>query len=676
MRERNRTLEGQLHEAISILQTKDELIADEKQRVEERNTTIRFIALTILTFFEDNIPNWADAFHRGTDEPVMRIIADYAGEDPAAMEYVRVPTGSLATQATELRAAHAENAKYKKVLAEQLAMIKDQGRELDANLKKYEEAVKTVESKKHEVLLLDAQNQQLRAQSESLQASLTQAKTNAANHSAHVDSYRRRLDELMGKFQSTKTAQELELDRRDAEIDDLRRKLGSAREEVLARRQDVKNVLAQSQGRLPPQPPIPSIPSIPSAQYRSSNASKALRFFGMEKDRDKIKKGTMAGSQSTMGLSSVDLRYSTKEVAPAVDKEALRHRPSLQTPMNVRAAHSTPNTPISAQRSSDPVGMAAPGPQYRPVNVSPATIPPRMDSLQAMRYGPHSNPVSPVNRDKPLPSEPLPPPQMATARLAGAITRVESPLQAQITSDYIHHGIMGQTQSARRVLSRITEVSTNVSRSDLGDGDQSGKLDDVHEDDDVSENSMGSSEREMYHKTILASKMLDASAGLPYSPTERNLQSFAHGPGCATGTGTSSKQGYRSRDMEARGMFYDGAAEETQVGRERVLHFRAGSRDLRGARDSSDGVADLDPEDTFNTQYSAMVQGRPQSLPAFYFGHNQAGASVQTGPRDRFSHGPRESLASNVSSTGYRSEDSEPKTVAELYHQGGRHIRG
>ncbi|ETI24925.1 hypothetical protein G647_04295 [Cladophialophora carrionii CBS 160.54] len=665
-KERVKALEEQVEEALELMDAKDKEIEERDQRVSELRNTVHEIARLLGTFIQNNLPSWVETINEPRTQQVLRIIADYTRNDSlVSVDYLRIPEETLNKYAADVREARNLVGEYRKVLHGQSAMIKDQSQNLDAHAVKYEKAVKMVREKDHEILLLVQKNDDLTKQLQENQSALAESRETATEAEVMTRCY----EELRGNMESLKTAHELELDQKDAEIANLRQKLGSAREEVFARREDVKNVVAQTQAMLHTQPdPY-------SAAAKSSNTSKALRFFGMEKD--KYKKGIIPASQSTLGLSSVDARYSSKEVAPGVSKEALWHRPSLQTHTNQRSARTAPNTPVDRTQGS---GVPAWTPAANQAPADPvAPAPPRSDSLG---YGSSNttSPISPINKDKPLPADPMSMSQLATARLASITSSMESPLQAQIASDYLSHGIMGQTsQTARRVLSRITEVSTPKSRRSQ-DEDQRSRLENVHE-DDGSDHSVGSSDREVYRKSICALDMLNSSSDLASSGTETDIERIMRGAGITGGTGSPPPR-LRNTGRHPAATYSNNNWQENRqdndqdihTGVARVLHLRAGTRDLRraGGSHNSDNDHHAGMRDG---EIGVVGQERAQLQPQFARDRDSSGESTQD-RRECFTNPARESVVSTGSSAGYRTEDSEPKTVAQLYHMSGRHIRG
>ena len=662
--ERLKGLEERIEEAVGLLEAKDKEIEDRDHRVSAMRSTVHDIVRILGTFIQANLPSWVDTITDPRTQQVLHVVADYTRDGiPGSVDYVRVPEDTLTKYVTDLREARALNVDFHKVLHGQSAVIKDQSQKLDAQVVKFENAVKLVQSKDHEILLLSQRIDDLARQLQNSQVALAENRDAAAE----AETGSRRYDELRGNMESLKTAHELELDQKDAEIANLRQKLGSAREEVITSREDVKNVASQKETMLQTQT------DPPHATTKTGTTSKALKFFGLEKD--KYKKINLPGSQSTLGLSTVDLRHSSKGVAPAVSKEELHHRPSLQTRANPRSTRSTPSTPIDL--SFDSSGLYGASFATGPLSGSHGPAPPRLDSLGApQQYGGNpTSPAMPADRFKPLPKDPKLS-QLATARLAGATSSIESPLQAQITSDYLSHGIMGQTQqSARRVLSRITEVSTPPqSRRSEGE-DTDVRLERVRE-DDSSDNSVSSIDREVYRKSLNALDMLNSSSDLPHTETETD---FERAMRASRGAGGSDSPLSRSINQRADASYYtqanlDGEYDNAQTSVARVLHVRPGNRNLRRSGGTHDGIAFEDPE-TDRRPHGVIGEGRPDHRPVYSRDREPSGESTQD-RRERFRNPARESLASNDSSAGYRTEDSEPKTVAQMYHMGGKHIRG
>ena len=601
---------------------------------------------------------------------VIHLITDYTRDNKyGSVEHVRIPERSLNKHIADLRDANTLNANFRELLQGQAALVHEQSQNLDAQADKYEQLIKLMEEREHEIILLVHQNNELTKELQGQKQQLENYEITLAGNQkaeAHAEVMSQRYDELRGNMQSLRTAHELEMDQKDAEIANLRQKLGSCREEVFARREDVKNVVAQTQAMLQ----VPSEPRPTTA--KGSGASKALKFFGME--RDKYKKGGLPVSQSHFGLSSVDVRYSSKEVAPAVSKETLRHRTSWQAPGECRSIRPAPDTPPTYPQDRSPLARHPVSEPSRPAHLSLETL-----SLQRPAGSNVTSPVSPANRYKPLPENPMTLPQFATARLASVTSPKDSPLEAQIASDYLSHGIMGQTsQTARRVLSKITEVSTPPKTLISEEEGSVVRLRRVAE-DNSSDHSVSSSDREVYRKSISALHALNTTSGLPYAETETDFER-AYRSAVVLGEAPSPPPRNNNRRVPAatcgnqqQQQTLDGESEGVQTGVARVLHLRQRTRDLRRPGGTHDGLVE---EDSYGQrrQFGTIGEGRVDRP----INTRDRDSSGESNPdrRERFHNPARESIVSTVSSGGYRTEDSEPKTVAELYHSGGAHIRG
>ncbi|KAJ4508439.1 hypothetical protein HRR78_006305 [Exophiala dermatitidis] len=609
--ERLKELENQVEEALERMGAKDEEIAEQEREIEELTHTIYDVTRVLGSFIHDNVSNWVETLNEPRTEEVLEIISDYSYDVGKAqtVRYVRVPEAMIARYARDLREANELADEYRELLRGQSAMINEHSHNLDTYTNKYEIAVRVVKERDHEVLLLTQKNETLTKRLEECEAALVQSQESIAE----VESKAGRYDELRGNLESLKIAHTLELAQCEEEIARLRQMLGSAREEVFARRADVKNIISQSQAAIPN-------PDLPATTAKGGPASKALRFFGVDRDKERIKRGGgIPSSQSMIGFTSshhdasthaFDTRYSSKEVTTSKSKPFLRNVSPLG---KRRQARTTPTTPVESSES-----------RSGSITSLPAVVRPRSDSLGATKR--HGILASPINTHKALPNPPnrSQPLLASAARLAEVTQDVDSSTASQIASDYLENSILGQT-AARRVLSNIPEVSV-YGPSDAGDGDR--EEDHVPEYEDGSDRSVASSDREVYRRSVCALDMLNSSA-LPYSETETELERMLRG--------VTEPEQDRNNHHYHRHSTYDGgdehgdAAAETELGVARILHLRPGNHNLRASR-ARERNGDVERDERY-----------------------------------------RQSFVSD--SSGYRSEGSEPMTVAQLYHQGGRHIR-
>lgn len=604
---RLRDLEVQVEEAFDKMEGKDSEIADQDLKIRQLRQTILDIVRILGAFIQAKVPDWPELTQNPQTQDVFRIFSDYSrGGDSGALRFVRIPEVTVDKYTADLKEAKSLVGEYRKLLQSQSDTIQRQSSDLDASVDKYASLVQRMKERDHEILLLVQKNDDMAKRLRDCEVVRAQAQKEKMEVAQQYQ-------ELNGKMKSLEIAHTLELDQCDGQITDLRQKLGSAREEVFARRADVRNIISQTQ--------IPaSNVGTPSSSTKNSSASKALRFLGMGHDRDKLRKHGLPGSRSMIGLSPTSLdfpsamsdsRYSSKEVAPIITKPFLQ--PSFE---HVHANNGR------AQNPRD-LCVDGPGDLILPGQLS---IRKRDDSLGATQHG--TVLPSSISNEKSLPA---PPPQLslsesnAVARLAQAADSdtVYSPMAEEIASNY-ESGIYGQA-GPRRVLSKIPEASVRES-PEAGDarvGDDTREYDYCEDDAD----SVASSDREVYRKSIHVLDLLNSSR-LPYSDTENELQDARRQERELQRGGINHCEGSKHSDVE------NGSARLMQV------RPQARNGNLRSALQTIDG------EGYFDQRASSMAWARA-----------------------------RESVVSDAS--GYRSSDSdiEPKTVAQLYHQRPRHIR-
>ncbi|KIV82123.1 hypothetical protein PV11_04253 [Exophiala sideris] len=586
--DRLKELEDQVSDASQMIDAKDKTVEDQGRDIHALKHTILEIVRILGTFIQNNVASWADSINEPRTQEVLQLISDYSRPgDNKSIRYVRIPEAAMSKYVKDLQDSRALVNQYREVVHSQSTMVNEQSENLDVYADKYEAALRVGKQREHEIVLLAQQNEELTIKVEEADAALAQSQ----EASLDAEAMALRYEELRGNMNSLKVAHELELDQRDAEIANLRQKLGTAREEVFARREDVRNIISQTQSML-------QTPAIAEPPGKNSHASKALRFLGMEKE--KSKRGALPVSRSMLtfaprsvdtGPLSADSRFSSKELARPVGRPAPHHVASDGPPVY---AQTTSNTPVEDGRASSATTL----PMIRP----------RSDSLSAMQR--RGAPSPPVDTQKSLPEPPERPHarRLSSAQIAEITESIQSPTAAQVATDYFKNSILGQT-AARRVLSNIPEGASRIPS-----GSSARNLDEVYEDGD----SVASSDREVFRRSICALDMLNSST-LPRGETETDMDRYVR---------ARAMTGEEHPDLAHMD---DDPHAEVQTGVARVLHLRPGTNDLRGALRGQG--RDFDREERV-----------------------------------------RQSVVSDGS--GYQSSGSEPMSVTQLYHQGGRHIRG
>ncbi|KIW11517.1 hypothetical protein PV08_10818 [Exophiala spinifera] len=589
--ERLELLEGQIEDCLKTMYSKQKVVDTQSRTIEELNHTIRDIVRILGTFIQKNIPHLVDFVEDPRTQEVLQVVSDYAPHgDDRPVPYLRVPETTISKYAQAAREADVALSEYRKMLHVQSATIREQSHNLDAYTSKYEGVVRLVKERDHEMGLLMQQKEDIMKDLEKTKSALIQSQL----ADVEKQDLAQRYEELLHEATNLKIAHRMELEQRELEICKLRQKLGSAREEVIARREDVKNIMSQTRAVL-------ESARQPEPTLRNSNASKALRFLGMEREKDKSKStSSLASSQSLMTFApetanSADLKCSFKEQAPRLSKPIAQHLGSTDQGFSTQSG---PKAYTASRRSPGESALTLPRP--------------RAGSLSAMQNRATSR--LPIDTQKLLPDPPVRPEthRLSSARVAEITQCISSPTAAQIASDYFKHSVLGQT-SARRVLSHIPELSVQTApEANLPHNEGH------HDERRKSDDSVASADREMYRHSVCALDMLNSNT-LPYNPTEDNLtEYFEHSQ-----TRITPDPDY-DEDMD------NGEDACFQTGVAHLHHVGPGSNNLRAALVNRRKTREVDDQ-------------------------------------------ARKSIVSDTSE--YQTSDSEPMTVTQLYHEGGRHIR-
>ncbi|KAK5049582.1 hypothetical protein LTR84_004511 [Exophiala bonariae] len=498
--DRLQDLEVQVQEVSEKLECKDDKISNQDLKIRQLRQTILEIVRILGAYMEANIPDFAELAHDPEAQDVFRIFCDYTRDrDSALLRFVRIPEVTVDRYVADIKEHKSLMSEYRHILQAQSEAMQRQSADLDANVDRYASLVQRMKERDHEILLLVEKNEEVAQSLNACEAALAQSEDEKKKLAQQYQ-------ELKGKMKSLELAHTLDIDQRDGQIAELRQKLGSAREEVLARRADVRNIMSQTQKD------EPSPLEMPPSSIKHSSASKALRFLGMGHDRDKFRKQGLPGSRSMIGLSPtstefasspLDSRYSSKEVAPVISRPFLQRTSSHDTGRHA---------PRAAELSVD-----GPGEVSLPSHL---ILQPRGTSLGATERFPALR--SPVDVDKTLPAPPQRslPKSTSFARLTDPANAVYSPMADEIASNY-ESGIYGQA-GPRRVLSRIAEVSVQGS-SEAGDNHVRDDAREYDYCDAEDADSVASSDREVYRKSIHVLDLLNSSR-LPYSDTENDFQ--------------------------------------------------------------------------------------------------------------------------------------------------------
>jgi len=472
----NEDLRDQIEVVEASLEGKDDIITQREQTINQLRHTLIDVVRVLGGFIQTNM---SYAMHTSDIElmrQVMQVIADFSRHGRAnGLHYVRIPENNYNASLVALREAQAKIVRYKDVATDQNATIKAQAIQLDEVLAKYEKTVELLRQREHELLLLAKENEDLRANIQTLEEDDSVAQSAL----------------LLRDGQELQHVRDLE--ERDMEIDMLRQELGSARQEIVARRADVKNVITQTQQLL-----APALDELAEAS-NIGPVAKARKLFSSDKQKKKPLPSSMSmldlmglrGAQHDSVSSDHDRAFLSREIANSSEISSVSSLPQnssddiLSSPQErVRRASDT-----YPEHASRPLGGYV-GRVVRPSMVDDAEL---------------DSPL--VNIHKNLP---VPPSSILLPEKNGLDTSFsQSSSSSQALKEY-----SDRLSPGKRILSLIPEVSAE----DL----QSKK----------SNYSPTNSEREMYRRSISALDILNSAA-------IRNAHEYTPEKNRTAGTGTA-----------------------------------------------------------------------------------------------------------------------------------------
>lgn len=286
--------EADLREALAAADSQRDILFEKEEVIKALQHNTDAIVHVLGGFIEDTLPHCMGLIKSERVHQVMQVIADYSpstgGPRPTpqlSSPFLRIPESMFRSHLKNLRDNQAKAQSYRNLAQDQTDLIKSQSADLDQRVIEYEKCMKAIKERDQRILLLIEQNN---AQKKAIQAYESRekvAESVEAEQERLVDQYQN--VEWMTKNLKMDHAKQIE--DRDAEIDNLRQKLGHAWEEVLARKADVKSVISQTQALLA----SPTLPEVaPDTLYAKE------QLVG----RDKTKRGAMSSSRSMLSLSA------------------------------------------------------------------------------------------------------------------------------------------------------------------------------------------------------------------------------------------------------------------------------------------------------------------------------------------------------------------------------------
>ena len=164
----------------------------------------------------------------------LQILQDYppTGEE-ARTPYIRLPQQAFFQTASELRDARESVQSLREVAHDQQRLIQEHSAKLDKEANRYQECVRTVKEREHEILLLDQRNQDLEGKVEEYQSALRLADQNRLHEDNEV--LKRELNRVSHHFDKR-------LEAKDKSLLQLRQELDRTRKRLTASLVELENV--------------------------------------------------------------------------------------------------------------------------------------------------------------------------------------------------------------------------------------------------------------------------------------------------------------------------------------------------------------------------------------------------------------------------------------------------
>ena len=478
LQERLHLAETDLNKAHADLSVSEKTRLEKEEIIVELGHTLYEVVRLLGGFIQRNVEHWVDDFQEPETQSVLQIIADYGPPfNDSDIQYIRIPESLHSGLVSAAHDAREQTAHYRAIAKNQDAMIKDQSKQMDQQLDKYEQTIKTIKERDHKVMLLCQRNTNLEGRVETYETALQRSQaviTEGDRMKKENEELRQEIKQLTGFFK-------LQLDEKDAKLADMGSKLGNAREEVLARRADVRNVIAQTQALMVP----------PSQDVGHDHTSG--KILGRSRDRGKKHRFPHSESSTFLGLQhlNIDLMTSPNAASRASPKERGEcdkagksfHLSCASSSSN--SARTASSTPTHGRRASDPF----------------SDIRPRNESLGALeRDGTSTRSSADIQEQLPA-APPTLLPQVPTAnslqRPNEALSdppRTSWPAMPTHSTPASHDSINPSLRTpGKRILSLIPEASHEDSES-------------------VRAPSATSSEREVYRRSVHALEFLNSSS--------------------------------------------------------------------------------------------------------------------------------------------------------------------
>ena len=500
VQEKLENAEADLCEALAAIDGQRDIISEKEEVIKALQHNSDAIVQILGAFIEDTLPASVHSLETERVHEVMQLIADYSPatggpRSPLQLSspYLRVPEPTFHTHLQNLRDIQAKVQSYQQLAQGQNDLIKSQSADLDQRVIEYEECVNTIKERDHEILLLVEQSN---AQKTVIEEYESGRKVSAGVKVEQERSVKQRQN-MEWTIKNLKVEHAKEIEHRDAEIDNLRQKLGRAWEEVLARKADVKSVISQTQALLAP-PELREIgPDTLSATERQMLGKNKAKSNVLPSSRSIL---SLSISESTLGFGNLDVPAAPRS---AVERITYETKPKAHVePRSPRVDDQSWGCGISRERSVPTLRWAVGA-------VEDSRPRPRNDSLGAMSNDlrvsdlelletivkssvDENSTATSINTEKALPIPPgIRPEHGSIHNSDGGHSVTEELLQDLLPPEVPSHNFGTPLSPRNRVLSGIPELSGEDAESQN------------------SSPSATSSDKEVYRKSIDALNLIE-----------------------------------------------------------------------------------------------------------------------------------------------------------------------
>jgi hypothetical protein len=352
IQEKLENAEADLCEALAAIDGQRDNISEKEEVIRALQHNSDAIVHILGAFIEDTLPHSVHSLEAERVHEVMQLLSDYSpstGGQRSPLQllspFLRIPESTFHTHIQNLRDIQAKVQSYRELAQGQNNLITSQSADLDQRVIEYEKCLKTIKERDHEILLLVEQNHAQTRIIEEYEAGMKVSEVAKIEQETLV----KQRQNMERTIKNLKIDHAKQIEDRDAEIDNLRQKLGDAWEEVLARKADVKNVISQTQALLAPPELHEMGPATLSPKERKMLGKNKPKIGALPSSRSML---SLSMSEATLGFGKLDI-----PAAPLSAVECITHenkpKPHME-PRSPRVDDEGWNCGIARKRGSFP----------------------------------------------------------------------------------------------------------------------------------------------------------------------------------------------------------------------------------------------------------------------------------------------------------------------------------